>query len=143
MLPSFTQNVFAFILSLFDAPPPHLNRTDYYYLFMWDAYLAQHPNTQRNLMMDDLREQWMHMTAEERYPFEVMADQDELEFKQKMKEVDPSYDMSQRRIHRRMYDCNAFNIGELDRGHYRPPLFYYLYTHIVNYHRKHQGIRTI
>ena len=27
----------------------------------------------------------------------------------------------------------------MDRGHYRPPLFYYIYTHISNYQRRHQG----
>lgn len=78
---------------LADCPLPRLYRTDYYYLFRWEAYLKQYPNSQRNAMMSDLREEWMELTPEERYPFEVIANEDELEYKQRMKEIDPEYSL--------------------------------------------------
>ena len=47
------------------------------------------PKSQRNWMMSDLREEWIKLTPEERYPFEIISSEDEREYKRRMKEVDP------------------------------------------------------
>lgn len=75
-------------------PSPHINRTDYYYLFRWNDYLKAFPKSQRNWMMSDLREEWMQLTPEERYPFEIISSEDEREYKRRMKEVDPELAVS-------------------------------------------------
>lgn len=42
-------------------------------------------------MMSDLREEWIKLTPEERYPFEIISSEDEREYKRRMKEVDPKW----------------------------------------------------
>lgn len=39
-------------------------------------------------MMGELQEEWNALSQEERYPFEILAEEDEKQFKSAMKKVD-------------------------------------------------------
>ena len=39
-------------------------------------------------MMGELQEEWNALSPEERYPFEILAEEDEKQFKSAMKKVD-------------------------------------------------------
>lgn len=73
---------------LVDLIPPCLHRTDYYYIFRWNEYLEKYPRSHRNIMMGELQEEWNALSQEERYPFEILAEEDEKQFKSAMKRVD-------------------------------------------------------
>lgn len=76
------------LISFLDLIPPCLHRSDYYYLFRWDEYLEKYPRSHRNIMMSELQEEWNALTPEERYPFEILAEEDEKQFKSAMKKAD-------------------------------------------------------